>query len=64
MAELEKAFKDFTVKKKFIIIKTHNNQNKVIQIQISDLAEIERLQISKQTMETDQGSIENVRTDK
>lgn len=45
-------------------VKQDNNQNYVIDVKIKDLAEVKRLQPSKQTyvvwMETDQGNAENV----
>jgi hypothetical protein len=45
-------------------VKTDNNQNYVIKVQIDDLAEVERLQTSKETyvvwMETEKGNTENL----
>ena len=45
-------------------VKQDNNQNYVIDVEIKDLAEVERLQSSKQTyvvwMETDRGNVENL----
>ncbi len=45
-------------------VKQDNNQNYVIKVKIEDLAEVERLQTSKQTyvvwMETDRGNTENL----
>jgi hypothetical protein len=42
----------------------NNNKNYVIQVEIQDLAEVERLQVSKQSyvvwMETDRGNTENL----
>lgn len=45
-------------------VKTDNNQNYVIKVQIDDLAAVERLQTSKETyvvwMETERGNTENL----
>ncbi|MCB2178229.1 MAG: hypothetical protein KQH57_20665 [Actinomycetales bacterium] len=45
-------------------MKQDNNQNYIIKIEVSDLAEVERVQASKNTyvvwMETDQGNVENL----
>lgn len=47
-----------------VTVKTDSNKNFVIKINVSDLAEVERLQTAKLTyvawMETDQGNIENI----
>lgn len=45
-------------------VKQDNNKNYVIEVKIEDLAEVERLQLSKETyvvwMETDRGNVENL----
>jgi len=50
--------------KGYVKVKRDSNKNFVVKIQVSDLAEIERLQNSKLTyvawMETDQGNMENL----
>jgi hypothetical protein len=48
----------------FAVVKKDNNKNYTIKIQVSDLAEVERLQSSKLTyvvwMQTDHGNMENL----
>ena len=48
----------------YIKIKKDNNKNYIIKIEVSDLAEVERVQASKTTyvvwMETDEGNTENL----
>lgn len=50
--------------KGWVKVKQDNNKNYVIKVEIEDLAEVERLQSSKQTyvvwMETDRGNTENL----
>ncbi len=50
--------------KGFAVVKTDKNKNYIIEIEVSDLAEVERVQPSKNTyvvwMETDQGNSENL----
>ena len=45
-------------------VKQDNNKNYVIEVKIEDLAEVERLQLSRETyvvwMETDRGNVENL----
>ncbi|MEL7589344.1 MAG: hypothetical protein AAGU19_21700 [Prolixibacteraceae bacterium] len=47
-----------------VSIKTDSNKNYILKIQVSDLAEVERLESSKVTyvvwMETDKGNFENI----
>lgn len=49
--------------KGFVKVKKDNNMNYIIKVEVSDLAEVERVQASKTTyvvwMETDEGNIEN-----
>ncbi|MFW5832161.1 MAG: hypothetical protein ACOCVA_07895 [Prolixibacteraceae bacterium] len=48
----------------YIKVKKDNNQNYIIKVEVSDLAEVERVQASKTTyvvwMETDEGNAENL----
>ncbi|MBN1819858.1 MAG: hypothetical protein JW833_04045 [Prolixibacteraceae bacterium] len=50
--------------KGFVKVKQDNNQNYIVKVEVSDLAEVERVQASKNTyvvwMETDQGNYENL----
>lgn len=48
----------------YVKVKKDNNQNYIIKVEVSDLAEVERVQASKTTyvvwMETDEGNAENL----
>jgi hypothetical protein len=48
----------------YVKIKKDKNQNYIIKVEVSDLAEVERVQASKTTyvvwMETDEGNVENL----